>query len=565
MPKPRKPVKPSLMRRIGCGSVLLALLGAFTVLFIPELLRILDFFWQLLKVVIGLPYTGPGAETIRAAAILCFNCCGGFLIVLLLWSFIAAPAVLPVRNISQRMLAFIYFLLSILGRHGPRILIRDGKVQATTAEQKRLGPSTVVVDPHSAGVLETRVLPSNKSMIFVKMLMRLLEMVRLINPPQSPQVIGPGLTFTHPLERLRGTVDLRKQIRYLPGATGYTRDGIELTTTVWCLFSLGQELDPDALQVTYVGDARPENLRVLTLENLPDGRVRVTGMNNELDAVDREEIHQYGRVIWNLGELQDYQPLPPINPVPQYIPANVFAAVIHQPRQDEETLRSWSELPGQVGQDIYREVLAHINYDNLYKLDQPDHIPAEDMRRDFRRRMIHSGKLAFRLVFHVSRDQQIRERQVYEALDLLVSPVTELRNPKVLRERGIKVLFCGIGDLKPPEAIYQQRLESWQSLWKRDAELTLADHELEANRLRNRARAQAQQDLTFTLEAVFRNESVSDEVMAIRLLQALESAAADPKTRQLLPSDTINLMRGMHDWLLPGDVPGKGQPTPPSK
>jgi hypothetical protein len=179
--------------------------------------------------------------------------------------------------------------------------------------------------------------------------------------------------------------------------------------------------------------------------------------------------------------------------------------------------------------------------------------------------MIHSGKLAFRLVFHNSRDQQIHERQVYEALDLLVSPVTELRNPKVLRERGIKVLFCGIGDLKPPEAIYQQRLESWQSLWKRDAELTLADHELEANRLRNRARAQAQQDLTFTLEAVFRNESVSDEVMAIRLLQALESAAADPKTRQLLPADTINLMRGMHDWLLPGDVPGKGQPTPPSK
>jgi hypothetical protein len=45
----------------------------------------------------------------------------------------------------------------------------------------------------------------------------------------------------------------------------------------------------------------------------------------------------------------------------------------------------------------------------------------------------------------------------------------------------------------------------------------------------------------------------SEEIVALRILQALESAASDPHTQQLLPSDTIALMRTIRDWLLPGE------------
>jgi len=77
---------------------------------------------------------------------------------------------------------------------------------------------------------------------------------------------------------------------------------------------------------------------------------------------------------------------------------------------------------------------------------------------------------------------------------------------------------------------------------------------LEATRIRNHARAQAQHDLTQALSQIFERGAGSDEVMALRVFQALESVAADPKTRQLLPGETITLMNNLHNWLLPGDA-----------
>ncbi len=68
------------------------------------------------------------------------------------------------------------------------------------------------------------------------------------------------------------------------------------------------------------------------------------------------------------------------------------------------------------------------------------------------------------------------------------------------------------------------------------------------------ARAQAQHDLTQSLSQIFERGAGSDEVMALRVFQALEGVAADPKTRQLLPGETITLMNNLHNWLLPGDA-----------
>jgi hypothetical protein len=37
--------------------------------------------------------------------------------------------------------------------------------------------------------------------------------------------------------------------------------------------------------------------------------------------------------------------------------------------------------------------------------------------------------------------------------------------------------------------------------------------------------------------------------MAIRVFQALEIAASDPKTRQLLPKETIDMLNNLQKWL----------------
>ena len=42
-----------------------------------------------------------------------------------------------------------------------------------------------------------------------------------------------------------------------------------------------------------------------------------------------------------------------------------------------------------------------------------------------------------------------------------------------------------------------------------------------------------------------------NEAMALRVFQALESAAADPTTRALLPDETIELLLDLRRWFLP--------------
>jgi hypothetical protein len=120
----------------------------------------------------------------------------------------------------------------------------------------------------------------------------------------------------------------------------------------------------------------------------------------------------------------------------------------------------------------------------------------------------------------------------------------------VLRERGIKVITTGFSNPTPSDEILQQRLAAWRAHWEQEREIISASRELEAARIRNRARALAQREMTFALGKIFEHGEVTDEVLAIRVLQALESAAADPKTREFLPSDTINLMNQIHRWLL---------------
>ena len=104
------------------------------------------------------------------------------------------------------------------------------------------------------------------------------------------------------------------------------------------------------------------------------------------------------------------------------------------------------------------------------------------------------------------------------------------------------------------ERIYKQRLDHWRASWDRETEVVEASLEWETLRVRTRARIQAQQEFVQSLSQIYRSDGNSREILALRVLQALEAAAADPKTRQLLPEDTFSMLRSIHDWLLPQDM-----------
>ena len=383
-------------------------------------------------------------------------------------------------------------------------------------------------------------------------------MVGLADNPENPLAAGPGIVFTRRGDKIRGAVDLRKQFRMQPDVTAYTRDGIEVSSRVFSIFTIGQPAD--ILQVTYDGDPRPENLRVVTLEPLPEDNFRVTGMADELERNDRDEIHHYFHVLQRNRLLRPYEDLPDTNTPPTFNKERVFAAVFSEARADNEAKLPWSGLPARVAASIFREMLSQVNYDQIYDVGGPDPAPLPRYKTRLRLAMRNTGILSYRLLLHSSQ-QPITRRKVYLRSDLNVSEIRPLVYPKILRDRGIKVLFSSFGDILPVnKAIYEHRLESWKASWQRDTEFVNAEKELEAMRIRSRARAIAQRDIVTSLNNILRQTDISQEVLAVRILQALETLATDSTTRDLLPGGTLDVIKSTRDWLLPGNPPPPALP-----
>ena len=350
-------------------------------------------------------------------------------------------------------------------------------------------------------------------------------------------------------------VDLRKQSRAAnTRISAYTRDGIEVTSNVFAVFTIGQR--PDVIELAYQDERREENLKIISTRRVGRNLIEVkTLTEEELDPADLIEAHNYARIPNQHRDAQIYAEVERPRQEPEFDTQRVFNAVYAQARNPQEQVVPWTELPAQVAADLYRSLMPEHNYNDLYALNEPagNAFPIPEIRRRFRVRLRNTGLLWYRTVFHRSLMPLVDG--TYSAGDLFVSPYMAFTGSQVLRDRGIKVLAAGFSSPLPasPE-VYQQRLAHWRAEWEHDTALKRSQYELEATRIRNHARAQAQHDLTQSLSQIFERGAGSDEVMALRVFQALESVAADPKTRQLLPGETITLMNNLHNWLLPGDA-----------
>jgi hypothetical protein len=534
-----------------------ATIGFFVLLFIVA-------FWNEIRWLFGVE---PAPEDIENVLLpiefIFFVCFGGFVLVALLWALlISFQALLPITDFVKDPLQSLieayrtarHLILYVFGQHGPAISVKDGQKNDSPEEVNRINqPGVVVVDFNSAVVLEEMNPPPGIAKYSHKAQKNLLEVLLLSDSGPSPRVCGPGIVFTRPRERIRGVVDLRKQFRLEPKVLCYTREGIELYASIFAIFTIGQ--DPDILQVTYVGEHRPENLRVVTLESKTKGLQRITGFNDELDEEDRKEIHAFMLRESNPNEedrplFEPYKTLDDTNKQ-KFDQDRVFSAVYAQARNDKQEVVPWDQLPTRVAAGLYREQLMQVNYDELYDIkEERTQFPLPDYKAKLRLVMRNNGILAFRFIKHP--DRPLVKNQVYQDRALSVTQVRPLTNSKVLRDRGIKIILSSFGDLIPVnEAIYLQRFNTWRTAWERELEINQANHELEALRIRGRAHAQAQQDLWRSLRQIFDQRDFSDEAMALRILQALDQAAADPRTRALLPANTIDLLSRLQTILIP--------------
>lgn len=514
--------------------------------------------------------------------------------------FFSWQAILPIRqgtNIFQVFNQLVSFMLRL---NGPTAKIVNGRFEQVRGLRNQM-PGVVLLDINSAIVLERVVLPGFLVYLdyalqsFSRRLSNLIRSWRglpALGTPAPVRVCGPGLTFiefderiqgvtelqsddsNEPVETLTGLVDMRRQFQKSGRSSdnrqdisnasvrAYTRDGIELGTNVNSLFTIGQDVEksPHVLHIGFIGnspnDWRPENLRVLTIQE-QNNSVLIQSMADELEKDDQQDVFDYFGIWNNQPNLATYQPLPKDPLPPTFNPTRVFSAVYSQAflRDNPAQMLPWTDLPVRQAIDIFRELLSQINFNELYTADANGVMGINDLRYKLRTRMRNSGILCYRLILRQA-PRPIRTGQSYPFNLLVASPVQRMSSSRVLRDRGIQILSSGFGPLLPTSDIYLQWLNNWRAEWERETMTNQAIADLEARRIYNRARIQKQQELAINLREIFEEPNNSKEVIAIRLLQALESIAADKDTRRLLPAETINILQSIRSWLIPEDTGG---------
>ena len=490
-----------------------------------------------------------------------------FLFFMYLGLLITSQFVLPVQTGEERRKVFNRLLRYLIRRHGPAIFVKEAKVIGQAAELESSFPGVAFVDLCSAIALENQMIGSPPSQATEpgetgsrrpRRARRLnIFQARRRHTDKTVRVAGPGIVFTEWGEKLRGVADLRRQFRLIPNVSFATRDGFSVLSHVFVIFSLGER--PDVLKVTCLGD-KPEDIRVVKV----DERTRkVTGFKDELDNADKAEIFQFVRSyrpetvedIWSQGS-----DTPPAHAPYIYNPERVFSAIYSEPRNTaNNTSEPWSDLPPRVAIEVFRDMLSLERFNDLYRPDEPYRVGEaetfpflESFRNQFSTKVRNLGVLAFQ--YAKRRDGRlVQEGDLWDQQILEILPKRNLRNSKVLRNRGIRVVVAGFPELKPIHpGVRDQLVEYWSASWKRDAEQTEAEHHLEAMRMQTKARAEAQRDMVDILRRIYSLPDLSQEAMSVRLFQALELAATEPRTRQLLPEDSLNFLWDLHQYLLPG-------------
>jgi len=116
---------------------------------------------------------------------------------------------------------------------------------------------------------------------------------------------------------------------------------------------------------------------------------------------------------------------------------------------------------------------------------------------------------------------------------------------QLLDDLGVKVTKVELGDIKVEDKIIQQRMEAWQSLWKRWTMQRQAEGEAARLKSVEAAKAQAQADVIVSITQAF--QSLADEgavipsqLVLLRMFEVLKRSSYDPQTGILfLPSEVL--------------------------
>jgi hypothetical protein len=168
--------------------------------------------------------------------------------------------------------------------------------------------------------------------------------------------------------------------------------------------------------------------------------------------------------------------------------------------------------------------------------------------------MRSQGVLAYQLVQRIDGAPLVLGQRI-DPSSHLVLPVQEFTTRSTLRDLGIKIVHAGFSELDPGEAIRQQRLENWQAGWQQKADAEKEKQELELKQIKNQARENARRAMLSTLSQTLQATPHSEKEVAMQIIQALETTAADPGTHPLLPLSAFTLLRNLRQSVITGEQP----------
>ncbi len=479
---------------------------------------------------------------------------------------------LPIKSFVEKKNAFkrlLLFGISMGKGHGPAIFVRNGEMIGTLEEFSKTLPGVAFLDLRSAMVLEKL---RNKQDKQYNENMGQPQKVRFSRYDseayQAPiRVEGPGLIFIEKNENITGTVDLRSQSRSRSDVTADTRDGIRVNTSVSCTFTLGQP--PDILDVCIDGERMGRVFVIEWDKQVPTNLKRISKLTEELDPGDAAEISKF--VVDHPDATSVISDLPtenfPFTFEAERVEQAIYTATnVH----DAEQLRikMWSNWPQDVTAEIFRILLSQKPLMSLYTSEDVSVYPMKAFRRDLFTHVRNTGVLAYRTFKHID-GTSLKAGEIYLPRDLISYPPRSLTRSAVLRDRGIKIISTGFGDLEPKdESVRKKLMESWLSSKQKEVEIKQADYKLEAARIINHARVRTQQSMIYHFTKLLEKQEYPREALAMLIYQELEAAAANPDTRRLLPDDTLSLLTGIGQLLLPNmkgfEKPDHDNPASPS-
>jgi hypothetical protein len=135
-----------------------------------------------------------------------------------------------------------------------------------------------------------------------------------------------------------------------------------------------------------------------------------------------------------------------------------------------------------------------------------------------------------------------------------VGKAVKERLDKSFEKHGITIVSAGTGPMELPEEVTDQRIRNWQADWliRMEEEKSAGDTEVYWQHMLARAYSQIEiiDQIMKSIELMRANDEVElTEVIALRMIEAIEEAAADEKVQELIPQQAIVTLRQMQSWM----------------